>query len=120
MAPVGAPSRQGGYTMRWITTLLILSANDGKIQPMAKPDVPALIRALKGNDIAIRKQAAGKLRDLGPKAREAVPALVDCLVEPEMRLYACGALRGIGAAAREALPALTALFKKEGLDLLAR
>jgi HEAT repeat protein len=58
--------------------------------------------------IVARCSAARALAAMGPKAKEAVPALVQALSDPEplVRDAAAAALGSIGAAATEAVPAL--------------
>jgi HEAT repeat protein len=73
--------------------------------PVAVPD---LVRALRGNNGAVRSEAARVLGMIGPDARASVPALVALLDENERRLaeVAGYALGRIGPAAREAIPVL--------------
>lgn len=50
-----------------------------RMGPAAKAAVPALIRALKDPEAAVRFPVAIALREIGPDAREAVPALTEAL-----------------------------------------
>ncbi len=50
-----------------------------RMGPAAKSAVPALIRALKDPDAAVRFPVCIALREIGPDAREAVPALTEAL-----------------------------------------
>ncbi len=73
--------------------------------PVAVPD---LVRSLRGNNRAVRSEAARVLGMIGPDARASVPALVALLDENERRLaeVAGHALGRMGPAASEAIPAL--------------
>jgi HEAT repeat protein len=44
--------------------------------------VPALIIALEDEDVGVRRNAARALGQIGPEAREAVPALMRALRDP--------------------------------------
>jgi HEAT repeat protein len=63
----------------------------------------------------VRCTAADLLGGMGPSAREAAPALVEALRDPDahVRSVAVTALGEIGADASEAVPALVALLKTE-------
>lgn len=50
-----------------------------RMGPAAKAAVPALIRALKDPEAAVRFPVCIALREIGPDAREAVPALTEAL-----------------------------------------
>jgi len=50
-----------------------------RMGPAAKAAVPALIRALKDPEAAVRFPVCIALREIGPEAREAVPALTEAL-----------------------------------------
>jgi HEAT repeat protein len=78
-----------------------------------KRAVPALAEALRDPDPERRRQAIWVLRDIGPEARPATPALVAALADAG-EVYgvsipdcARAALGQIGPAARSAVPALT-------------
>ena len=59
--------------------------------------VGVLIAALKGSDKDIRCRAAGLLGDIGPAARDAVPALLIAADDPNVGEAAADALRRIDA-----------------------
>jgi HEAT repeat protein len=77
--------------------------------------VPALIGAL--GDPSLKRIAAEALGDIGPDAREAVPALAAVLSDENesVRQAACDALGKIGPDAREAMPALVEAFARKRL-----
>lgn len=82
--------------------------------------VPILIQALENQDRGVRWGAAWVLGEIGPEAKEAVPALSKALVEDEdamVRQQAAEALRDIGPAAKEAVPALIQALKDENEDV---
>jgi HEAT repeat protein len=68
------------------------------------PVVPALVRALKDPEARVRQEAADALEHLGPKAREAIPALQEAArtdADPGVRREANEALRGMTHGAKE-------------------
>jgi HEAT repeat protein len=78
----------------------------------ARSAVPALIRALKDSNAAVRRAAAEALGRIGrPEAREAIAPLVETLQDSDakVREEAAGALGFLRA--HQAVPALVALFK---------
>jgi len=70
--------------------------------------VPSLAKALGSPDAYVRAFAAWSLGNLGPAAREAVPALVEALGPDNTANVVAAALARIGPAASEAVPALVA------------
>src|SRR5262245_12170911 len=46
-------------------------------------DVDKLIRQMKSQDLYIRQQAVIALGEIGPEAKEAVPALIDAFKDPD-------------------------------------
>ena len=75
---------------------------------IGKPSLPALVRALRHRDPAMRLQAARALARMGSDAADAVPDLVDALADrdEQVRKQVVRALGQIGPAAEEAIPAL--------------
>ncbi|MBX3734943.1 MAG: hypothetical protein KF791_20395 [Verrucomicrobiae bacterium] len=65
----------------------------------------ALTNALSHPDIELRSRAEGALGDLGPKAKDAVPALIEC-VAAGTNINGVWALGRIGPDAKAALPIL--------------
>jgi HEAT repeat protein len=63
--------------------------------------------------------AAWTLRDIGPEAKSAVPALIQLLrdEDEEAQMAATSALRQMGPAAKAAIPALTELLRSGPTDL---
>jgi HEAT repeat protein len=80
--------------------------------------VPAVVRSLANEDA--RYWAALVLASLGPKAREAVPALLEVIdsPEPEVRREVIMALGAIGPDARGAVPVLVEQMKSDDKALL--
>jgi HEAT repeat protein len=80
----------------------------GNLRMQARAAVPALVRALDREDVAV--VAAGALARIGPAAGEAVPSLVAALGSPNSgrRWRAARTLGRIGAPAEGAVPALAA------------
>ena len=89
---------------------------------MGEPAVPPLIDALKNKSADpkkpkkgpaatdstafVRTKAAEALGNMGPKAKSAVPALIDALKDPNVRTEAAIALGNIGPDAKSAVSAL--------------
>ena len=76
--------------------------------------VSSLTDALKRGNESDRMDALRILGEFGPKAVEAVPALIDALADEKLHLQwgAVIALGKIGPAAEAAIPALTAMQKE--------
>lgn len=73
------------------------------------PEVAEALQALKDEDWQVRVAAATVLEGIGPKARLAVPCLIQTLEEDEradVRQAAAEALGGVGLATPEAISAL--------------
>jgi phage FluMu protein Com len=84
-----------------------------ELPPEQRGEVEAIIKELNHTDPAVRRQAAIKAQKLGPRARAAVPALVNALkdqsnpvVSPLLRQEAARALGSMGPDADSAVPAL--------------
>ncbi len=73
--------------------------------------VPALAKALKKRDGQARANAIDALTQLGPKAKEAVPALIDALADDDVYYAAVEALWKIKELPEEDVPALVALLR---------
>jgi HEAT repeat protein len=74
-------------------------------------DVTDLVKQLQGSDPDARRAAAKSLSELGPEAKDAVPALVSALKDKDLfvRRFAAQALAEVGPdAAKQAVPALKA------------
>jgi len=86
-----------------------------QLGPKAAETAPALIAALKSEDLVVRQNAAAALGHLGPDAAQAaVPALTEALGDPEesVRRFAADALGNLGPAAASAIPALEELSRR--------
>jgi HEAT repeat protein len=95
---------------------------------LTEPEVAAQIQRLKDKDPLVRRAAAGALGSalrnvnaavalgrIGPGTKQAVPALIAALKDPdaEVRRLAVVALGGIGPGPREVVPALIAALKDD-------
>jgi serine/threonine protein kinase/HEAT repeat protein len=83
--------------------------------------ISTLIEALGHEDVSVREWAAIAVRDVGPPAAEAVPALMAALEDnmSGIRDWAAMALGSIGPAAKEALPALLVALRDTNTFLRA-
>ncbi len=82
--------------------------------------VPALIRALEDKEAKVRRAATFGLGQVGPRAYEAVPALVKTMEEDADSLvqsFAAEALGNIGPEARSAIPNLKKALKSKNEEL---
>ena len=72
------------------------------------PDIGKLVEQLHASDTNSRRDAALQLGQVGPAAKDAVPALVKALGDSDKQVwsYAIGALAALGPEAKEAIPAL--------------
>src|SRR5690242_7970492 len=97
-----------------MSTLLILCALGVGPVPDYRP-VAELVARLGDLDDDSRLRAAFELRQRGPAAAQAVPALIVALHDrkAEIRQEAAFALGRIGAPAKPAIPALVAALKDE-------
>ena len=87
-----------------------------------KEAVPGLIEWLTDPDSNVRGGASNTLREIGPEANEATPALIDIVKndkEPGVRFCAALALVEIGPGAKYAVPILAESLKEEitGLNI---
>jgi HEAT repeat protein len=81
-------------------------------KPYEGKSVSELEQMLRNPDPAVQAQGAFGLSQMGPAAREAVPALVECLKkESIVRQKAALALGAIGEDASESVPALAELLR---------
>ena len=73
------------------------------------------VAALKSSDPLERRLAAHALAEIGPAAREAVPALTTALRDPEsfVRMWAAAALARVETESPDAIPALAAGTRDE-------
>ena len=76
----------------------------GQLPPAS--DIPKLIEQLKDPNFKARDDAARALGDLGPVARDAVPALIEYFENGDFTGAAGWSLGSIGPAAKTAVPAL--------------
>jgi HEAT repeat protein len=86
---------------------------------MGTSAVKPLVKAVKdkGTETSVRQKAVTSLGQIGPEAREAVPALMTVLKgkdNEEVRVEAATALGNIGSAARPALSELSAAAQLKG------
>jgi HEAT repeat protein len=74
--------------------------------------VSVLIKALGDNDENVRYWAAEALGEIGPEAKDAIPALIKALSDNDesVRIKAIYVIGRIGPAAKEAIPALIKAF----------
>ncbi|HUG92398.1 MAG TPA: HEAT repeat domain-containing protein [Planctomycetaceae bacterium] len=86
-------------------------AAEFRSEPPADPQVARAIEGLSSLDLDVRRDSAARLAWLGSQAREAVPALLECLSDREyvVRAHAAKALWDV-AQRPEAIPALVELL----------
>lgn len=79
-----------------------------RLGAIAKPAVPALIRALDCGDLCVEREAPRALGSMGESARDAVPALIANLRKSDRDAgwFSADALGDIGAPALVAIPEL--------------
>lgn len=77
-----------------------------------------LIRAIRDQDVAIRKLAMRAMVEIGPEGKRAVPALTQAIHDPDLivRKSALFSLRSIGPDARAAIPAVTGILQSDDLE----
>jgi HEAT repeat protein len=113
--------KQLGMDTEPVVPVLIASLRDGKLRAKAvrllgevgKKAVPALVKALRDRDEAVKVAALQALRASKGEAREAIPELILLLGDPRVRSQASLTLGSIG---KEALPALLKALDNEDDD----
>jgi HEAT repeat protein len=83
----------------------VRSRASSALAALGGPEIPGLIEALRGPDVKAQKSAADALKEMGPTAAPAVPALIAHLADDDESLiiYVRLALAAIGAPAVPAL-----------------
>jgi len=86
-----------------------------EIYPQPREAVALFARALRADDVRVRKAGADGLAKLGGRAVDAVGVLIEVTDDPdiEVRSSAIAALSYVGADARQAVPALAAALQRE-------
>ena len=105
--------------------LVVMAADHGvAAQGDLSAQIEKNIKALKNpdSDPTVKRLAAEALRQIGPAAAPAVPALIETLkdTDPTAKWLAADALGAIGPAAAPAIPALVEVLKDKGANSLAR
>lgn len=102
-----------------------LNHTDGRIRVIAArslwrfnkhaASVSLLAEHIRHFDVLVQSDAFAALKDIGPEAKEAVPALVDALTDEEssIRIGACEVLSVMGPTAQQAVPALIDILNDE-------
>src|SRR5262249_16591994 len=87
--------------------------------PPAREVIPAVTKRLTDDFSTVQQHAFDMIRDYGPEAKAAVPALIavarDSSASTELRLQAIGALGQIGPNAKEAVPVLKKMLDENAL-----
>lgn len=103
----------------------VLTALSSTIATIGRPQfkkqvVPLLLADLRSRDVAVRRNAAQKLGEIGPYAVSAVSGLLAALRDPDewLRYYSADALGSIGS--RQALAGLTAALRDKKVNVRAR
>jgi hypothetical protein len=82
----------------------------GEYGPAARTAVPALLRALNGDDDAVREGAASSLGNIRSEPETVIPALTRCLYDDSVNESAAYALGEFGPAAEAAVPQLVVML----------
>lgn len=93
------------------------AAGMGEFGPAAGAAIPALLQALKGQDLAVHGAAITALGKIHCQSERIVPLLIDYLDRQELRSEAAEALGDYGPMAKAALPKLMRLEKVQDKDL---
>lgn len=81
---------------------------------MRQSELNIYIEALKDTDWRVRANTARGLGEIGPAAKDAVPALIEALNDDDVSLVAVWALGEIGPAAKSAAPAIMQWMERPG------
>ena len=88
----------------------------GDLGPVAKEAVPALIKALKGQDAAIRRVVISSLGKIRSDPEIVIPLLIPYLEDDALDVAAAGALAEFGSLAKPAVPKLLPLLRAKDDD----
>lgn len=88
----------------------------GGFGPPAKAAVPALIRALKGNDDPVHEAAIAGLGKIHSDAETVIPLLIPYLDDENLNDEAADALANFGSLAKAAVPEIIPLLKARDKD----
>ena len=89
----------------------------GEFGPPAVAAVPALLQALQGHDLLVRRAAAVSLGKIRAKPEVVIPLLIRYLEEDDLRESAAEALGEFGGLSKAAIPKLLSLLKVPDKDL---
>jgi HEAT repeat protein len=89
----------------------------GEFGPPAEAAVPALLQALQGHDLVVRRPAAVSLGKIHAKPGVIIPLLIRYLEEDDLRESAAEALGEFGGLSKAAIPRLLSLLKVPDKDL---
>ena len=89
----------------------------GEFGPAAKPAIPALLKAVRGPDDAVRGPAMGALGMIRSEPDTIIPMLMDYLDDKDLNDEAATALGYFGSQAKVAVPKLIPLLKIPNKDL---
>jgi len=98
----------------FIIALPILALNFREDAAVTKVNIEHLLEGVRSGDPAVRAEATDKLRDLGPLAKEAVPALMEMLLEEkdkDLRECAASILIYVAKGATSVRPQLWRILK---------
>ncbi|MGO8700299.1 MAG: HEAT repeat domain-containing protein [Limisphaerales bacterium] len=119
MAAVGALNRLPGIY------IYFTSANErrsgaaeslGELGPAAKSALPDLIKALKGEDVAVRGSALLSLGKIRSEPETVIPLLIPYLEDDNLDVAAAKALAEFGGLAKPAVPKLLPLLRAKDVD----
>jgi HEAT repeat protein len=86
-----------------------------RILPQAEPEIKVIADVLENKGKSqVRIQAAVAIYKMGPRGKDAVPALIIALDSPGVRRHAAYALGAIGPDASDAIGALTKVSRQRG------
>jgi hypothetical protein len=88
----------------------------GELGPAAKPALPDLMRALKGNDAFIHPAAISSLGKIRSEPETVIPLLIPYLEDDNLDVAAAGALAEFGSLAKAAVPKLLPLLHAKDDD----
>lgn len=107
----------GSPTSRTGPTSLTFAFFAATLLAAEKPVDPGqFISQLAAPDVAVRRNASYELSQLGPKAKDAVPALIKALEDSDKQVWtnAIAAIAALGPDAKDAVPALLAALDSKG------
>jgi len=98
----------GFLALTGVLTVVVMAAPDKDVSTVATQ-----VKLLKSDDARVRRQAAGVLMKMGPRAKTAIPSLIEILRDKDRNVRYCAAMVLSSVGDVRAMPALIAALGDE-------